>query len=26
MLTNAMYRGDADEAPTFANEDDKVRK
>ncbi|XP_043066692.1 low-density lipoprotein receptor-related protein 1 isoform X1 [Drosophila bipectinata] len=25
MLTNAMYRGDADEAPTFASEDDKVR-
>ncbi|XP_034653858.1 prolow-density lipoprotein receptor-related protein 1 isoform X1 [Drosophila subobscura] len=23
MLTNAMYRGDADEAPTFSTEDDK---
>ncbi|XP_023030772.1 low-density lipoprotein receptor-related protein 1 [Drosophila willistoni] len=23
MLTNPMYRGDADEAPPFANEDDK---
>lgn len=24
MLTNPMYRGDADEAPPFAHEDDKV--
>lgn len=23
MLTNPMYRGDADEAPTFVHEDDK---
>lgn len=24
MLTNPMYRGDADEAPAFVHEDDKV--